>query len=82
MFDCVPSSIQEVYWKFSRNDFKVRLRLYVGERQAEVVQNYQTMGMILSQAFSAKSGSDTSSGEDVVPQNKAEMTAAFKGVFG
>jgi hypothetical protein len=40
------------------------------------------MGMILSQAFSAKSGSDTSSGEDVVPQNKAEMTAAFKGVFG
>lgn len=81
MFDCVPSNLPELYWKYTRNDFKVKLRLYLGCSQARIVQDYQSLAKVVSEAF----GGSTQSKVDentLVPKTKEEMQAAFKGVFG
>lgn len=54
--------------------------IYLGQRQALVVQEFQTLAEIMQMAF----GSGDSKGkEDIpVPQNSAELTKAFGKVFG
>lgn len=83
-FDCVPSNLQKVYWKFTRNDIRVKLRLYLGERQAHILQDYQSLALIVSQALggSKAKGGRSSSEDKEVPRTKQEMEAAFKSVFG
>lgn len=87
VFDCVPSDIKQVYWKFTLNDLRVKMRLYLGEKQAGIVQNYQSLSLVVSQAMGGKSKSSASRAnpsneEALVPQTKNELLASFKGVFG
>lgn len=83
MFDCPPSNLPEVYWKFTRNDLKVKLRLYLGERQAQILQNYQSLGLVVSQALGGSKGKQDKFHTDAeVPRTKEEMLQAFKSVLG
>jgi hypothetical protein len=54
----------------------VKLRLYVGHRQALIVQDFQVMATILNQAFGGKKK------EVAQPKTKAELELAFGSVFG
>lgn len=77
MFDCLPSDIQQVYWKSTLNDLKVKLRLYLGNKQAEIVQNFQTLSTVVSLAF----GKGKKKEKTEMPQTKEQMEAAFNSVF-
>ncbi len=78
MFDSVPSDIDEIYWRCSLKDIRVKLRLYLGHQQALIVQNFQSLATIVSQAFGGKKKND----DVVVPQSKDELEIAFRSVFG
>lgn len=80
MFDCSPSDIETVYWKYTRHDIKVKLRLYVALRQIDYMQQFQSMAILAGKLFGG--GKSTSSSEIVEPKNEAEMLAAFNSVFG
>jgi len=83
-FDCLPSNLQEVYWSFTLEDLKVKLRLYVGERQASILQEFQSLSLVAAQAVGGNSkGSKSNSNHDVVvPKTAQEMQGAFMSVFG
>jgi len=77
VFSVVPSETTEIYWRYTLKDIRVKLRLFMGNQQALIVQQFQTMATIVSQAFgSGKNKSDT-----IKPQTKEELTAAFGSVF-
>lgn len=87
MFDCVPSDIQEVYWKYTQNDIKVKLRLHLANEQAHITQDFQTIALIVSQAFGdGKKSKGTKGGgrqsDAFEPTTAEEMRTAFKNVFG
>lgn len=79
MFEVLPSTTSEVYWKYTFNDIRVAIRLYLGRKQASFVQDFDTMATIVSQAFGGggkkKSGGKDGSKKQV--KSKAEMRAAF-----
>lgn len=74
----MPSSVNKIYWKYTRSDIKVKLRLYLGQKQAEAVQQYENLALIANQLF----GDGKKHSENVVPKTEAEMVAAFGAVFG
>lgn len=77
MFDSVPSDLDEIYWRCTLKDIRVKLRLYLGHQQALIVQNFQSMSIIVSQAFGGKKKD-----KPVEPKSKAELELAFRSVFG
>ena len=77
MFDSVPSDLIEIYWRCSIKDIRVKLRLYLGHQQALIVQNFQSMATIVSQAFGGKKKD-----KPVEPKSQAELELAFRSVFG
>ncbi len=50
----------------------------MGREQALIIQNFQTLATIVSQAFGEKKKKD----QVVVPQTKEELEASFRSVFG
>lgn len=78
MFDSVPSELDQIYWRFTLNDIKVKLRLHLGHQQALVIQEYQTIAMIVGQAFGGKKNKSNV----VKPETAEELNAAFGSVFG
>lgn len=78
-FDEVPSNLLKVYWKVTREDIKVKLRLYLGQRHALILQDYQSMALVASNALGG--GSKVQDEEDA-PQTWAEAQMAFQSVFG
>lgn len=77
MFDSVPSDLDEIYWRCTLKDIRVKLRLYLGHQQALIVQNFQSMATIVAQAFGNKKKD-----KPAEPKNKAELELAFRSVFG
>lgn len=75
-FDEVPSRAMELVWKYSATDLKVKVRVKLGSKQAEILQNYQTLALIISQAFGGTKKSDN------VPKSKQELEAALNSVLG
>lgn len=53
------------------------MRLHLGREQALIVQNFQTIAMIVSQAFGGKKKKDVA-----VPKTKEELETSFKSIFG
>jgi len=49
----------------------------LGREQALISQNFQTMAILVSQAFGGKKKDKA-----VVPQTKEELEASFRSVFG
>jgi hypothetical protein len=60
-------------WEYSLDDMRVRIRLKIGEQQAKVHQDYQTLALIVSEAFGGKK-SDT-------PQTATDAIANFQALF-
>jgi hypothetical protein len=59
----------------------VAIRLHLGRQQALIVQDFDTMATLLSQAFG--DGKKKSKGaKKNVAKSKAEMQQAMKGMFG
>lgn len=77
VFDTVPSELNTIYWRNTLKDIRVRLRLHMGQQQALIIQNFQTLATIVSQAFGAKKEKKA-----VEPQTQAELEASFRSVFG
>lgn len=82
MFDCLPSDIRQVYWKCTRNDLKVKLRLYLGQQQAHIVQSHEVLATVVSQAFGGGKSRKAPEDEAPAPKTQVEMHNAFKDVFG
>ena len=78
----MPSEIQKLYWKITRHDLKVKLRLYLGHQQAIIHQDFQTLAIIANNALGGgkKSGGDFD--EAQIPKNFSEAQMALNGVFG
>lgn len=81
-FDTVPSDLQKVFWKITRNDLKVKLRLYLGERYAQALQDYQTLAIVASNALGGGKKSTNDFSEEDIPKTRLEAEMAFKSVFG
>jgi hypothetical protein len=78
VFDSVPSELDQIYWRFTLNDIKVKLRLHLGHQQALIVQEFQTIALIVGQAF----GSKKNKAKVSEPSSAEELQAAFGSVFG
>lgn len=50
----------------------------MGREQALIIQNFQSMATIVSQAFGGKKDSN----KPVEPKTKEELEASFRSVFG
>lgn len=57
----------------------MRTRLKLGSKQADVVQNFQSLAMVVSQALGGGGETKKLAPE---PKTKAEMVASFHSVFG
>jgi hypothetical protein len=77
VFDAIPSELPQIYWRCSLNDIRVKLRLYIGYEQSQVFQQFQTMALLLSQAFGGKKKDK----EVAQPKTKDELELAFRSVF-
>jgi hypothetical protein len=69
----VPSQLQSLFWKITYHDIKVKLQLFIGEKQLLINQGFQVMSQVVSMAFGGKR-------EDIgaAPQTAAEAMAQFK----
>lgn len=59
----------------------MRLRLYLGEKHAEAVQFYETIGLVVGKMFGGKKTSG-SPPPDQTHQTKDEIVAGMKRIFG
>lgn len=80
VYQTAPSVVSEVYWKYTLNDIRVAIRLHLGRQQALIVQDFDTMATLLSQAFGGKKSKK--GGAKKVAKSKADMQQAMKGMFG
>ena len=72
----MPSDLTQIYWRCTLNDIRVKLRLYIGYEQSLIFQQYQTMALILSQAFGGEKKKQVHE-----PKTKDELEMAFRSVF-
>lgn len=72
-FDKVPSQLWSMFWTITYYDIQTRLRLFVGERQLMVNQQFQMMSQVVSLAFGGSSKEETSA----APKTGAEALAMF-----
>lgn len=70
-----------MFWKYTLNDIRVKLRLYLGEKQSEAVQNYESLALVASEIFGGKKGARPQ-GDRKVAQTEAEIMAGMKDIFG
>jgi hypothetical protein len=66
------------------DDIKTRIKLYLGERQALIVQEFQTLSEVVKLAFGGDEKSKKEAERAKIPQPKsmAEMRGMFNKVFG
>lgn len=58
------------------------MRLHLGRQQALIVQDFQTIALIVSQAFGSKKKGRSRPENVIKPTSKEELEAAFKSVLG
>lgn len=73
----------DLFWKISYSDIRVKIRVFLGHQQALIVQNFETLAEIVSSAF----GEGETEREKTIrtaqkPQNLAELQLAVNKVFG
>lgn len=66
----------ELIWKYSLFDIKTAASIRLGSEQASYLQNYQTLALIISQAFGGSKKSDN------VPKTKQQLESALHSVLG
>ncbi|HYG34258.1 MAG TPA: hypothetical protein VEC99_05715 [Clostridia bacterium] len=73
-----------MFWEISYEDIKTRVRLYMGERQALISQEFQTLAQVVKMAF----GSDEKAKKEAElanipkPKSAGELRHHFNKVFG
>lgn len=83
--DTVPSRLREVYWRFSFEDLKSKLRTCTSFQQVRFAQEFQTLAEIVSAAFGTaktKPDSDNKHSGTMAPKNGAEAASMLKAVLG
>jgi hypothetical protein len=73
-----------LYWQYSLADIRVKLKLHLGQQQALIMQQYDTMALLLNQAFGNGGGAQTSKSPTTTERSAGtldEMKAAFAGIF-
>jgi len=68
--------MEVIHWSNSRNDIKTILKIRFGFVQIGVIQQYQTLALIISKAFGGKKK------KGKPPRSFDEATAQLSGVFG
>lgn len=62
-----------MFWDVSYEDIKTSVKLYIGEQQARITQDYQTLSKVVSNVFGG--------GEKELPpepKTKAELKSRFE----
>ena len=76
-FDLVPSQLWPLFWSITYYDIQTKLRLFLGEKQLLVNQQFQVLQEVVSMAFGGKSsGSGGGSPEDI-PKTAEQAKAMF-----
>ena len=74
----MPSQLyRKLFWRVTYGDIKTKIKLHIGERQALIVQEFETLHKVVSLAF----GSEEKE-RPPEPQKPDELRAAFGKVFG
>ena len=71
-FDRVPTQLWPLFWQITYYDIQTKLRLYIGEKQLLVNQQFQVMSQVVSLAF----GGGKAGGSDPVVQRDVPKTGA------
>jgi hypothetical protein len=70
------SALDEKLWDYSYADLRSLLKLKFGYEQAKIIQEYQTLSLLMSAVFGGKK-------KDVAsPGSFEEAAAAFQGLVG
>lgn len=68
-----------MFWQYTPEDITLRLRVYLGEKQAEAVQNFESLALIAGRIFG--SNKNKSKGSEQLVSTKEGMKAAAKELF-
>lgn len=80
VFDCAPSQLyRRVFWDVSYADIQTKIKLFLGEKQASITQEFQTLGEIMKLAFG--DGGKERNQDIPVVRTKEELQAGFARVF-
>ena len=85
MFDCGPSSLMPVYWSNTLVDLQWRLKLRFGFEHARLVQGFENLALVVSQALGGgdKKGGPRRPPPDATPvDNEHEALARWAAVMG
>ncbi len=83
MFKTVPSKCSEVFWQYTLEDIKVSLGLYLGQKQSEAVQNYESLLLVAGKLFGEEDkGRKAPPKNQKVAKTKAEIMAGMTEIFG
>lgn len=75
-FNAVPSQLhREIFWNVTLSDIKTKVKLYIGEQQAKIIQDFQSMMEVMSLAFG--DGSKKQDREVEKPKSAADARAKF-----
>jgi hypothetical protein len=66
-----------VFWEVTLDDIRAKIRLHIGQQQALVIQNFQTLNKVVALAFGAP---EKERPKEV--QSKGELKAKFAAIFG
>tara|TARA_R110002074_G_scaffold399908_1_gene594104 strand:+ start:661 stop:939 length:279 start_codon:yes stop_codon:yes gene_type:complete len=83
VFKTTPSNLSEVFWQYTLEDIKMSLRLYLGERQSEAVQYYESLLLVAGKLFGSEDKGSRAPPENTkVASTKAEIMAGMTEIFG
>lgn len=71
-FDTLPSRLDELYWTITFEDLRTKLRLKFGYEQHRVIQDFQTLAIIVGKVFGGS--------KDTKGQGGSALPAHLEGV--
>lgn len=77
-FNVTPKKVVVIYWSHSLKQIQDYVRLQVSWHQAQAFQQYQTMAIIVRQAFGAKSSEPPVKPPETMDEAKAQFAALWK----
>lgn len=71
-----------MFWDITYDDLKVKARLYIGEQQAKITQQFQTFMEVAKLALGGGEKGEDPNVNMMKPKSAAELKNAFGKVFG
>lgn len=66
-----------MFWEVTLEDIKTKIKLHIGQQQAMIVQNFQTLQKVVNLAFG-----EPEKEKPPEVQSKGELKAKFAAIFG